>query len=174
MRSQDRTARPLGLALALAACDPPALPRHGVPGLLVAAAACAVAWWAAPAVMRRPVRAATGLRGRLAHHRNTVLAAGTVVLAALHRPGPWTAAVCTALLLAYLLLTDARTAGPPGLRRPRTRLAPVAACTGAAAVLALAFLPATVDGWAPLLAVLALTATAATVALALRGQARDR
>ncbi|MFJ5231465.1 hypothetical protein ACIQBJ_16390 [Kitasatospora sp. NPDC088391] len=174
MTSKDRTARPLGLALALAACDPPTLLRHGVPGMLVAAVACAFAWWAAPAVVRRPVRATTGLRGRLAHHRNTVLAAGTVLLAALHHPGPWTAAVYTALLLAHLLLTDARAAGPPGLCQLRGRLAPVAAATGAAAVLALALLPTTVDGWAPLLAVLALTATAATVALTLRGPTGGR
>lgn len=173
MTPTDRTARPLGLALAVTACNPPALLRHGWLLLLTAAAVTAFAWWAAPTVVRRPVRAGTGWRGHLAHHRNTVLAAGTVAIAALGRPGPWTAAAYTALLLAYLLLTDARAAGPAGLRQLRARLVPAAAYTAAATVLALALLPVTVDTWTPLLAVLAVTGIATAVALALRSPTDD-
>ncbi|RKE23517.1 hypothetical protein [Streptomyces sp. TLI_171] len=171
MTPKDRTSRPIGLALAVAACNPPVLLRHGVPSLLATAAVTAFAWWAAPTVVRRPVRATTGRLGRLAHHRNTALAAGTVAIAALGRPGPWIAAAYTALLLAYLLLTDARAAGPAGVRQLRSRRAPVAAYAATAAVLALALLPVTVDSWAPLLAVLAVAGAATAVLLAVRGPA---
>ncbi|GAA2744241.1 hypothetical protein [Kitasatospora cinereorecta] len=173
MTPKDRTARPLGLALALAACNPPGLAGHSSLVLLTAVAVTAFAWWAAPIVVRRPVRATTGRRGHLAHHRNTALAAGSVVVAALSRPGPWIAAVFTALLLAYLLLTDARAAGPAGLHQLRARIAPVAAYATGALVLALALLPVTVDGWAPLLAVLAVAGTATAVGLTLRNPAAD-
>ena len=122
------TARFLGTALAVASCDPPAaFHRSGPATAMVVLVSPVLAWWAAPMVDERPVQ--TSMRwGALARRRRTtVLAAGSVVLAAWTQPPVWLAACVTVLLLAYLLATDTWTAGVtatadvPGHRGARAR-----------------------------------------------------
>jgi hypothetical protein len=164
-------ARCLGTALAVAACDPPAV-FHGPPSARVLVVlVAAVAWWAAPMSDERPVQ--TSVRWvELARRRGpTLLAAGSVAVAAATDPPVWIAACVTALLLAYLLATDTWTTGsiaPPGPR-------PLAPALIAAAACALVFLAAQApfDGtsWSRLLAAPALAATVACLGLALRRRA---
>jgi hypothetical protein len=170
-RSADRiAARCLGIALAVAACDPAAA-VHGtpvaLPGIVLVAAA---AWWAAPMVDARPVQTSLRWFHVAARRRTTVLAAGSVVLAAVTDPPAWLAACVTGLFVAYLTVTDTWTRGstaPPG---DRTWTSSLIAAAAAAAVFLGATVPVAATSWARLPAALALAATAACVALALRGR----
>lgn len=168
--SGDRlAARCLGTALAVAACNPPAAVRV-TPAALVGIALVAVAaWWAAPMVDARPVQTSLRWFQVAERRRTTLLAAGSVVLAAVSDPPVWLAACVTGLFVAYLLVTDVWTRGstaPPGA----VTRTPALTAAGAAAVVFLgATVPLAATSWARLPAALALAATAACVALALRG-----
>jgi hypothetical protein len=161
-------ARCLGTALAVAACDPPAALHGSFGARTLVVLVAAVAWWAAPMSDERPVQSYARWV-RLARRRgSTLVAAGSVALAAMTDPPLWIAACVTALLLAYLLATDAWTAGataPPGPR-------PLAPALIAAASCALVFLaaqaPLTGTSWSRLLAAPALAATVTCLGLALR------
>ncbi|MER5641281.1 hypothetical protein ABT095_30590 [Kitasatospora sp. NPDC002227] len=168
-------ARAVALALALAAADPSLFVRTPRLALLFAVPALAAAWWAGPVLVRRPVQHSARLADRLAHHRNTVFAAGSVVLTALTTPPGWDVACVAALLLGYLLLVDAVAAGPAGQRQWRSR--PVVGSAYAASGLVLAAGLAPLGGvvWGPVLAALAVAGAAGVAGLALwaRG-ARNR
>ncbi|MFJ8162564.1 hypothetical protein ACIRBY_16800 [Streptomyces sp. NPDC096136] len=165
------TSRPvdrlLGTALVVAACDPPAALRAPLPvGVLVLVAAAA--WWAAPLVDARPVLTSMRLRAVAAHRRTTVLPAAAIALAAATGPPVWLVACMAALLPAYLLVTDAWTAGataPPGPPRATPALAAAAA---SALVLLAAQAPVARTASARLPAALAVAATAVCLLLALR------
>ncbi|WP_441248499.1 hypothetical protein [Kitasatospora sp. McL0602] len=161
--------RAVAVALALGAAAP------GLSGgsLFVAALAVLGAWWAGPVVAARPVRQSAALRPMLVRHRNTVFAAGCVLLAAVQTPPLWLAGCVTALLLGYLLLVDAFAAGPAGVRQWRARAVPAAAYGASALVLAAACLP--LDGlpWGRAVAALAVVGSAAVAGLALWTRAGD-
>lgn len=91
---------------------PPTVPR------LVGFGACAVgfALLAIP-VRDRPIATSARLHHTLFAHRNAVVAAGFVVLAATHTPSPWEPAVDAVALAAYLVMLDAFTAPPAAVRR---------------------------------------------------------
>lgn len=164
--------RVLGVALAVAACNPPRVLDGTVLGWFLVVPAAVAGGWAAPMVDSRPVLSSMRLRVVAAHRRNTLLPAGAVVLAALTGPAPWLAACVVGLLIAYLLVTDdwTRSASTP---RGTDRRRPAAAATAAAAVVfAAAYAPLADSAWARLPAALALAATTSCVALALRQRVR--
>ncbi|MFF8731976.1 hypothetical protein ACF073_36695 [Streptomyces sp. NPDC015171] len=166
------TDRLLGTALAVAACDPPAALHASLPVRVLVVGAAAAAWWAAPMVDARP--ASTSMRGRTlaARHRTTVLPAAAIAIAAATGPPVWLVICIAVLLLAYLLVTDAWTAGvtaPPG--RPRATPA-LAAAAATAVVLLAAQAPVAGTSWSRLPASLALAATTICLLLALRTRRR--
>ncbi|MGW5352967.1 hypothetical protein ACWERV_20955 [Streptomyces sp. NPDC004031] len=162
------TARVLGAALAVAACNPPRTVTGPLIGWLLVAAAVAAAWWAAPLVDARPVLTSMRWKDVAVHRRNTLLPAGAVVLAAVTAPAAWLAACVVGLLAAYLLVTDAWTmsaSAPPDTDRLRPAAAVAAAC---AVTFAAAQAPLADTSWARLPAALAVAATTTCVALSLR------
>jgi hypothetical protein len=162
------TARILGVALAVTACNPPRTLDGPLVGWALVLAAAGAAWWAAPMVDTRLVLSSLRWTAVAAHRRNTLLPAGAVVLAALTGPAVWVAACVTGLLIAYLLITDGWTMGasaPAGVDRTTPALAAAAA---AAVVFAASTVPVAHSAWSRLPAALALAATATCVALALR------
>ncbi|MEU1710857.1 hypothetical protein ABZ478_37070 [Streptomyces sp. NPDC005706] len=162
------TDRLLGTALAVAACDPPAALHASVPVKVLVLGAATAAWWAAPMVDARPVLASMRWRTLAARHRTTVLPAAAIAVAAATGPAVWLVVCIAALLLAYLLVTDAWTAGvtaPPG--RPQATPA-LAAAAATAVVLLAAQAPVAGSSWARLPASLAIAATAVCLVLALR------
>ncbi|MEV7244685.1 hypothetical protein AB0N92_26055 [Streptomyces sp. NPDC093248] len=162
------TDRLLGTALAVAACDPPAALHAAVPVKMLVLGAATAAWWAAPMVDARPVQTSTHWRTLVARHRTTVLPAAAIAVAATTGPALWLAVCIAALLLAYLLVTDAWTAGitaPPG--RPQATPA-LAAAAATAVVLLAAQAPVAGTSWARLPASLAIAATTVCLILALR------
>ncbi|OIJ69804.1 hypothetical protein WN71_000870 [Streptomyces mangrovisoli] len=162
------TDRLLGTALAVAACDPPAVPHAPLLVKLLVLGAAAGAWWAAPMVDLRPVQTSGRWRTLAARRRTTVLPAAAIAVAAATNPAPWLVACIAALLLAYLLVTDAWTVGataPPG--RPQATPA-LAAAAATAVVLLAAQAPVGGTSWARLPASLAVAATAVCLVLALR------
>lgn len=162
------TARILGVALAVTACNPPRALDGPLDGWALVLAAAGAAWWAAPMVDARPVLSSMRWTAVAAHRRNTLLPAGAIALAALTAPAVWLAACVTGLLVAYLLITDGWTMGataPPGIDRATPALAAAAA---AAVAFAAATAPVAGTAWSRLPAALALAATATCVALALR------
>ncbi|MGW1517966.1 hypothetical protein [Streptomyces sp. NPDC002287] len=166
------TDRLLGTALAVAACDPPAVLHATAPVQVLAAGAAAAAWWAAPMVDARPVHTSLRWYAVMGRRRTTVLPAAAVVVAAATGPALWLAACVAALLLAYLLVTDAWTAGvtaPRGLPRATPALAAAAA---AAVVLLAAQAPVASTPYARFHAALAVAATALCPLLALRVRRR--
>ncbi|WP_327292869.1 hypothetical protein [Streptomyces sp. NBC_01198] len=168
MDAHRLTARILGVALAVAACNPPRTLDGPLIGWALGLAAAGAAWWAAPMVDARPVLSSMRWGAVAAHRRNTLLPAGAVVLAAMTGPAVWVAACVVGLLVAYLLVTDGWTMGattPPGTDRATPA---VAAAAAAAVVFAAATAPVAHTSWSRLPAALALAATAAAVALALR------
>jgi hypothetical protein len=164
-------ARFLGTALALAACDAPDVGgmRAGVRVFLLVVVA-GFAWWAAPMIDERPVRTSLRWQRIAARRRPTLLAVASVLAAVATDPPTWVAACVVALFLAYLLITDDWIMGSTA---PRAARAPGPALTAAGAA-ALTFVCATVPvastSWARLPAALALAATAACLALAIRGR----
>jgi hypothetical protein len=164
--------RVLGVALAVAACNPPRTLDGPLVGWFLVVPAAIAAGWAAPLVDARPVRTSTRPAAIAAQRRNTLLPAGAVVLAALTGPAAWLAACVVGLLVAYLLVTDSWTmsvATPPGTDRVR----PAAAAAAAAAVtFAAAQAPLSGTDWARLPAALALAATTTCLALLLRQRTR--
>jgi hypothetical protein len=162
------TARILGVALAVTACNPPRTLDGPLAGWALVLALSGAAWWAAPMVDARPVLTSMRWTAVAVHRRNTLLPAGAVVLAALTAPAVWLAACVTGLLVAYLLVTDGWTMGataPAGVDRATPALAATAA---AAVVFAASTAPVAHTAWARLPAALALAATAGCVALSLR------
>ncbi|MEW2256966.1 hypothetical protein [Streptomyces sp. NPDC047869] len=126
------TDRLLGTALAVAACDPPVALHASVPVKVLVLGAATAAWWAAPMVDARPVLASMRWRTLAARHRTTVLPAAAIAVAAATGPAVWLVVCIAALLLAYLLVTDAWTAGvtaPPGRPQATPALAAAAATT---------------------------------------------
>ncbi|MFB7667744.1 hypothetical protein ACFC1R_28100 [Kitasatospora sp. NPDC056138] len=168
-----RLARSLGTALAVAASAPVALPEGPLAAVLVPAGAALAAWWASPAVVRRPVAVTFARRAQLARHRNTALAVVCVLLSALSTPPIWAAACVTSLLLGYLLCVDAA-AGPAGLRQLRSRWAPAAAYTASALVLLASYAPVAPSGWGRIIAALAVSCSAVAVGLALWSRRSDQ
>jgi hypothetical protein len=162
------TARCLGAALALAACDPPATVHAPVVVKVLVVIAAALAWWAAPMVDERPAQTSMRWAALAVRRRTTLLAAASVAVAALTGPPVWTAACVAVLLLAYLLVTDPWAGGVTAPAGPR----PAGPASAAAAACALVFLAAEVPlsdtSWARLPAALAVVATTSCLALALR------
>ncbi|MFD8319027.1 hypothetical protein [Kitasatospora purpeofusca] len=153
-----------GVALALTAAGvgaaDGAADRFG-PAAGVAAAAFAL--WAAPP-LEEPPRRPHGWPGRLAGSRGTVLAAGSVLLAALGEPPFGRIAAVAALLIGYLLLVDVL-----GPQRDRARPAHVLAALAASGlVLSVAFAPTGAGEWSRPVALAGLAAAGWGVARALR------
>lgn len=164
----------LGTALVLAACDAPDAADASIGVWVLLLVAAAVAWWAAPMIDERPVQTSLRWQRIAARRRPTLLAVASVVAAAVTDPPTWLAACVAALFLAYLLITDDWIMGSTA---PRAARAPGPALTAAGAA-ALTFVCATVPAasttWARLPAALVVAATAACLALAIRGRhARD-
>ncbi|MFF0016335.1 hypothetical protein [Streptomyces sp. NPDC005374] len=162
------TDRLLGTALVVAACDPPAALHAPLLDRMLVLGAATAAWWAAPMVDARPVLTSMRWRTVMARRRTTVLPAAAIAVAAATGPALWLVVCITALLLAYLLVTDAWTAGvtaPPG--RPRVTPALTAAAASAVVLLA-AQAPVAGTSWARLPASLAIAATTMCLVLALR------
>lgn len=162
------TDRLLGTALAVAACDPPAALHASLPVRMLVLGAAATAWWAAPMVDARPVSTSLRWWTVAARRRTTVLPAAAIAVAAATGPPAWLIVCIAALLPAYLLVTDAWTAGvtaPPGRRQATPTLAAAAAT---AVVLLAAQAPVAGTAWARLPASLAIAATALCLVLALR------
>lgn len=167
------TDRLLGTALAVAACDPPAALHAPLPVRALVVGAAAAAWWAAPMVDARPVLTSMRWRTIAARRRTTVLPAAAIAVAAATNPAVWLVVCIAALLLAYLLVTDAWTVGvtaPPG--RPQATPA-LAAAAATAVVLLAAQAPVAGTSWARLPASLAIAATTVCLVLAL-GARRSR
>lgn len=164
--------RLLGTALVVAACDPPAALRAPLPAGMLVLVAAAAAWWAAPMVDARPVLTSMRLRTVAARRRTTLLPAAAIAVAAATGPPVWLVVCMAALLPAYLLVTDAWTAGagaPPG----RPRVAPgLAAAAASAVVLLAARAPVAHTPSARLPAALAVAATVVCLLLALRTRGR--
>ncbi|WP_075662035.1 hypothetical protein [Streptomyces acidiscabies] len=162
------TDRLLGTALAVAACDPPAALHASLPVRMLVLGASATAWWAAPMVDARPVSTSLRWWTVAARRRTTVLPAAAIAVAAATGPPAWLIVCIAALLPAYLLVTDAWTAGvtaPPGRRQATPALA---AAAETAVVLLAAQAPVAGTSWARLPASLAIAATALCLVLALR------
>jgi len=166
------TDRLLGTALAVAACDPPAVLHARLPVKVLVLAVAAVGWWAAPMVDARPVLNSMRWRTVAARRRTTLLPAAAVAVAAATAPALWLVVCVAALLLAYLVVTDVWTAGvtaPPG----RTQATPALTAAAASAVVLLAAeAPVAGTSWARSVAALAVAATAACLVLALRVRRR--
>ncbi|MDY0816513.1 hypothetical protein [Kitasatospora purpeofusca] len=153
-----------GVALALTAAGvgaaDGAADRFG-PAAVVAATAFAL--WAAPPLEEPPHRPHRW-PGRLAGSRSTVLAAGSVLLAALGEPPFGRIAAVAALLIGYLLLVDVL-----GPQRDGARPAHVLAALAASGlVLSVAFAPTGAGEWSRPIALAGLAATGWGVARALR------
>ncbi|WP_395298035.1 hypothetical protein ACF9IK_34760 [Kitasatospora hibisci] len=133
--------------------------RSGPTGLV---AALALATWAAPPPPL-PARRPATWPARLAAQRTTVLAGGSVVLAALGEPSFWQGAAVAVLLIGYLLLVDAL---GPDRRRPRPAHA-LAALAASALVLPPAFASTGAQDWSRPVAVLGVVVAAVGVGLAL-------
>ena len=162
------TDRLLGTALAVAACNPPTALHAPLPVRVLVLGAATAAWWASPMVDARPVLTSMRWRTIAARRRTTVLPAAAIAVAAATGPAVWLAICIAALLLAYLLVTDAWTAGvtaPPG----RSQATPALAAAAATAVVLLAAeAPVAGTSWARLPASLAIAATMVCLVLALR------
>ncbi|MGW7820165.1 hypothetical protein ACWGLF_19015 [Streptomyces puniciscabiei] len=164
------TDRLLGTALAVTACNPPAALHAPLPVRVLVVGAAAAAWWAAPMVDARPVLTSMRWRTIAARRRTTVLSAAAIAVAAATNPAVWLVVCIAALLLAYLLVTDAWTVGvtaPPG--RPQATPA-LAAAAATAVVLLAAQAPVAGTSWARLPASLAIAATTVCLVLALRAR----
>ncbi|GGJ58400.1 hypothetical protein [Streptomyces brasiliensis] len=162
------TDRLLGTALAVAACDPPAALHAPLLVRMLVLGAATTAWWAAPMVDARPFLTSMRWRTLAARRRTTVLPAAAIAVAAATGPPVWLVVCIAALLLAYLLVTDAWTAGvtaPPDCPRATPALAAAAAT---AVVLLAAQAPVAGTSWARLPASLAIAATTVCLVLALR------
>ncbi|MFJ4007536.1 hypothetical protein ACIPWL_29365 [Streptomyces sp. NPDC090023] len=162
------TDRLLGTAFAVAACDPPAALHAALPVRVLVVGAAAAAWWAAPMVDARPVLTSMHWRTVAARRRTTVLPSAAIAVAAFTGPPVWLVVCIAALLLAYLLVTDAWTAGvtaPPGRPQATPTLAAAAATT---LVLLAAQAPVAGTSWARLPASLVIAATVVCLVLALR------
>ncbi|MDH6126374.1 hypothetical protein [Kitasatospora sp. GP82] len=169
-RGLERSAaRCLGVALAVTACNPgghkvrPGAGDSLLTDVVLPLAAAGFAWWAAPPPTRSRFDRWSTWLARLARHRNTVLAAGCVVLAALNTPPAWLAAAVTALLVGYLLFVDR---SGPG-RSPSGPLPAFAAFAAAGLVLSAALVPTGAVDWARPLAVLGVAVAAFGVGAAL-------
>ncbi|MGW4895881.1 hypothetical protein ACWEQL_27035, partial [Kitasatospora sp. NPDC004240] len=132
-------------------------------GPIGAAAVAALALWAAvpPDGTERPPRTRAA---RIAAARTTVLAAGSVVLAAVGDTPAWRGVAVAVLLIGYLLLLDAF---GPQRRAPRPAHA-LAALAAAGMVLPVALAPTGAGEWSRPLALLGLIAAAVGAGLALR------
>ncbi|WP_328459843.1 hypothetical protein [Streptomyces sp. NBC_00448] len=175
-RAARLAVRCVGTALVVAACDPPAAVHGSKLMVALVVVAAALAWWASPMVDERPAQTSMRWPALAARRRCTVLAAASIVIAAVTDPPVWLGACVGALLLAYLLLTDAWTTGataPTGRPEPGTALVTAAAC---ALVFLAAEAPLAHTSWARLVAAPAVAATTTCLALALRhrGAPADR
>ncbi|MFE3324717.1 hypothetical protein [Streptomyces sp. NPDC059176] len=162
------TDRLLGTALAVAACDPPAALHAPLLFRMLVLGVAAAAWWAAPMVDARPVLTSMRWQTVAARRRTTVLPAAAIAVAAATGPPVWLVVCIAALLLAYLLVTDAWTAGvtaPPDCPQATPALAAAAAT---AVILLAAQAPVAGTSWARLPASLAIAATTVCLVLALR------
>ncbi|MFF2206097.1 hypothetical protein [Streptomyces sp. NPDC058145] len=130
--------------------------------------AATAAWWAAPMVDARPVLTSLRWRTLATRHRTTVLPAAAIAVAAATDPAVWLVVCIAALLLAYLLVTDAWTAGVTApLGHPQATPA-LAAAAATALVLLAAQAPVAGTSWARPPASLAIAATTVCLVLALR------
>jgi hypothetical protein len=166
------TDRLLGTSLVVAACDPPTALHASLPVRVLVLGAAATAWWAAPMIDARPVLTSMRWRTVAARRRTTVLPAAAIAVAAVTDPALWLVVCIAAVLLAYLLVTDAWTSGvtaPPS--RPQTTPA-LAAAAGTTVVLLAAEAPVADTSYARLPAALAIAATTVCLALALRSRRR--
>ncbi|MFJ9455413.1 hypothetical protein ACIRST_10070 [Kitasatospora sp. NPDC101447] len=165
-RLERAALRATGTALALAAAgtgDGTLTDRLGPVSLLPVAVGAL--WAAVPAPVGPDASGAPpAWLARLSATRPTLLAAASVLLAALGEPSWGRALAVTVLLAAHLLLLDAF-----GPRHPSIRPASAAAAlTASLLVLPPAFAPATVGEWSRPLAALGLATAAVGVGLALR------
>lgn len=174
-QAADRlAARLLAAALTIAACDPAQAAGHGGAAWALIVVLAALALWAGPMVDARPVQTSVRRRHIAARRRTTVVPVAALVIAALTDPGAWTAGCFCALLVAYLLVTDAWTRGVTAPRRrgtPVRRAMPaIAAAAGTAVVFLVAQAPLSGTGWARLPAAVAVAAALACLGLALAGR----
>jgi hypothetical protein len=174
-QAADRlAARLLAAALTVAACDPARAAGHGSAAWALIAVLAALALWAGPMVDARPVQTSVHWYRIAARRRTTVVPVAALVIAALTDPGAWTAGCFCALLVAYLLVTDAWTRGvtAPRRRGPRAHRAmpAVASAAGTAVVFLVAQAPVSGTGWARLPAAVAVAAALACLGLALIGR----
>jgi hypothetical protein len=166
-------ARALGAALALAAFDPMHLVHAdsalaAVLELLLLAGLLTLSWFASRPVVARPVSKDALWRSKLSRHRNTALAVGFVLVAAVRTPPVWLMACDAGALLAYLLFVDATAGGPPGAAQLRSWPAVAGALVAQGLVLTGAVMSvATAHSWARALAAILLLAVGAAVSLAL-------
>ncbi|MEU9044360.1 MULTISPECIES: hypothetical protein [unclassified Kitasatospora] len=161
-RLERAALRGTGTALALAAAGTGTGTLTDLAGPVCLLPVAAGALWAA--VPAPESAAPTSWPARLSATRTTLLAAGSVLLAALGEPTWWRALAVTVLLAGHLLLLDAL-----GPRRPGIRPAGAAAAlTASLLVLPPAFAPTGAGEWSRPLAVLGLATAAVGVGLALR------
>jgi hypothetical protein len=158
----------LGVVLALTVTDPTQLAKRGAIGWFLTAVVIVAAIWAAPVVAQRPAVEAVHWSSQLARHRNTVFAAGCVIIAGFDNPPVWLMAVDAALLLTYLLAVDALAAGPIGIRQLRRGVAPLAAAAASAVTLLGAEAPVNSGAiWGRVVAAVAVAAAALAAGTAL-------
>ncbi|MFJ9844206.1 hypothetical protein ACIRYZ_27865 [Kitasatospora sp. NPDC101155] len=162
VRLERAALRGTGTALALAAAGTGTGTLTDRLGPVVLLPVAVGALWAAVPAPDGTARASWP--ARLSATRTTLLAAGSVLLAALGEPSWWRALAVTVLLAGHLLLLDAL-----GPRRPSIRPASAAAALAASLlVLPPAFAPTAAGEWSRPLAVLGLATAAVGVGLALR------
>ncbi|WP_327066095.1 hypothetical protein OG500_09590 [Kitasatospora sp. NBC_01250] len=158
-------ARCLGVALVVSGTVPLALGTKGGLGiaLWLSVVGAGFAWWAAPPVPEDAAQPRLRLFRQLSRHRNTVLAAVALLLAAMAPAAAWLAAASTVLVLTYLLYVDtfSDVHRPPG----RTTLAVAYLASGV--VLLAALVPTGHSSAARLLAALGVAVAAGAVGLTL-------
>ena len=158
--------RVLGALLLVGSLDPPHWPdTPSLQWLLGLVAACA-GFWAGVPITDRPVIDSYTWPHRIQRHRNTLLAAVAVFLAALQSPPAWLTAVEILLLLGYLTVLDA---GAAAARPPRIQAAQALwAAAASALVLLCALAPVTGGSSGRLVAGLCVAGTLGLLGAALR------
>ena len=158
--------RVLGALLLVGSLDPPHWPGTLCPQWFFGVIAAGAGFWAGAPVVDRPVLDSFTLPHRVRRHRNTLLAAAAVFLAAFQSPPAWLTVVEVLVLLGYLAVIDAGAAAP---RPPRVQAAHAlwAAC-GSALVLLCALAPITGGSWGRFVAGLCVLGTLGLLGAALR------
>jgi hypothetical protein len=145
VRLETAPFRVLGALLLLGALDPPRWPASPSPQWAIGVLAACAGLWAGAPIVDRPVLYRHNWASRINRHRNTLLAAAAVFLAAFQSPPVWLMAVEVLLLPAYLAAVDTGAAAP---RPSGGQLAQALwAAGGSALVLLAAAAPVTGGAW---------------------------